>query len=286
MERNPELIGKLRTYISDFQTIKPKLFDYFEGGSDPVFPLAPESDRGVALLLCFCALYQNISEKRLVRFLAYLWKEYGTDLFKLNRLPFQDLQERIQKLDDLRDWVLWAKAPGILRSVCDFFYQHGRIVPWMHGQKDAEACVHILADEIFLMGKTSSFKSKPRYFIWLLTQLPGAEPDGFWNERTLLPISAGHIRLLREFGPLKNRRNSPWTTPEEKLSYCNRFYNLLFPGKSWMVYAALDGYLKSMSGFNSPLAAVPAPKMWRCREVLHGCLNCVLVPECPGREEV
>ena len=286
MERNAKVIGKIRTYVTDFQTVKPKLFDHFQGGSVGTFPLNLESDRGVGLLLYFCALHQNIAEDRLVRVLAYLWEEYGTDPFKLNRLPFEDLQDRIQKLDDLEDWALWSKAPGILRSVSDFFYNHGPLVAWVNESKDAEACVQTLADEIFMMGKTSAFKSKPRYFLWLLTQLPGVNPDRFWNDRALMPITAGHIRFLREFGPLKHKRNSPWTTPEEKLAYCNRFYRRLFPGKSWMVYGALDVYLKSEGGFVSPLVADPPEKKWLCRTAMQGCLNCVLAPDCPGREEV
>jgi hypothetical protein len=285
VERNPESIQKIRQYVSDFQNIKPTLFEYFEGGSCVLFPVKAESDRGVGILLCFCALYQNISEERLIRLLGDLWKSYGPDFFKLNRLSFQDLQDRINLRSDLQDWVLLSKAPGILRSACDFFYKHGKVIPWIYQMGNAESGVQMLAEEVFLMGKTSPFKSKARYFFWLLTQLPEVESSRFWNNRMLMPVTAGHIRLLREFGPLKKKRNSPWTSPEEKLDYCNRFYQFLFPGQSWKVYAPFDGFLKSTGEFISPLATVHSPKIWRCREVMGGCLNCVLAPECPGREE-
>jgi hypothetical protein len=295
VERNPKLIGDLHTFILDFQSVKPGVFEFFQGGSaNTFFPLKPESDRGVALLLCYCALYQNISEKKLVRFLAYLWEAYGTDLFKLNRMPFQALQDKVHAFEGLENWELMPKVPGILRSVCDFFYKRGPLIAWVHKTADAEESVQVLSEEIFFMGKTSQFKSKPRYFLWLLTQLPGAQPELFWTDRMLLPITAGHVRLLRDFGPLKKKRNSPWTTPAEKLNYCNRFYRMLFPGKSWMVYTALDAYLKATGPFLSPAASTLAPatpgmspnKIWRCRQVLGGCINCILAPECQGRDEL
>ncbi len=287
VERNPKQIESLRTFISEFQSVKPGVLSHFQGGSGKIlFPMPPESDRGVALLLCFCALHQNISEMRVIQLLAHLWDAYGTDLFKLNRMPFQDLQNKLQDFKGLDDWDLLTKVPGILRSVCDFFYQHGALVPWVHSVGDAEASVQILAEEIFMMGKSSQFKSKPRYFMWLLTQIPGAQPEKFWNDEMKLPITSGHIRLLREFGPLKNKRNSPWITAEEKLSYCNRFYCMLFPGKSWMIYTAMDAYLKATAPMVNALASNSQDKMWRCRQVLNGCINCILAPECPGREDV
>jgi hypothetical protein len=293
VERNRDHIAKIRLYVSGFQKSEPPVFAWFQGGREPLFPWAPGSDRGTALLLCFCALYQNISPEKLIHFLAFLWREYGTDLFRLNKLPFEDLRKRVRARPELENWALAEKAPGILRSVCDFFFKHGRILPWVQSQADGEATVASLCDEIFMMGKTSAFKSKPRYFLWLLTQLPGTEPSAFWNNRTLLPITPGHIRFLREFGPLKGRRQSPWITPEEKLAYCNRFFRLLAPERPWTVYAALDSYLKPVGFSSAPQFPFPAKqgmpdggeKKWLCRDILGGCINCPLAPECPGRED-
>jgi hypothetical protein len=154
-----------------------------------------------------------------------------------------------------------------------------------------------------------------------LTQLPGVDPSVFWTAETLLPLTPGHLRFLREYGPLKNRKQSPWVTPEEKLAYCNRFFRMLFPQNPWVVYTALDAYLKP-HGFRTPKpdhtgpARGPAGKhatrekhprfhsfapvgsagaaagaagmeqQWACREILGGCLQCILAPECPGREEI
>src|SRR5690606_30307838 len=154
VERNTDQIEKIRAYVSGFRDFRPFPFEYFQGGTTPLFPLTPQSDRGTALLLCFCALYQNIRDEKLMRVLAYLWKEYDTDFFRLNKLPFGELQARIARLTDLEGWELWTKVPGILRSACDFFFRHGKLVPWAHGQADGEACVRIMAEEIFLMGKT------------------------------------------------------------------------------------------------------------------------------------
>jgi hypothetical protein len=286
VERNPECIAKIRTYISDFQNVKPKLFDYFEGARTPVFPFKVESEQGLGLLLFYCALYQNISQARLIRLLQDLWIAYGSDFFALNRLPFDTLQNRIQAMTDLEDWVLTTKAPGILRSVCDFIHKHGPILTWVRTSKEVSDPVLVLADEIFFMGKTSDFKSKPRYFLWLLTQLPNAKPEQFWNSQSLVPITSGQIRFMRDFGPLKGKRHSPWVTAKEKLDYCNRFYQMLFPGKSWMVYTALDAYLKATTASPSLFEKSPKEKIWLCRQFLSGCLNCVLASECQGCEEV
>jgi hypothetical protein len=282
VERNKDHIENIRAYVLGFQNVRPPVFRWFQGGEEPLFPWAPQSDRGTAMLLFYCALYQNIREEKLVRFLAYLWKEYDKDVFRLNKAPFADLQQRVQRLTDLGDWVLWSKAPGILRSVCDFFFKHGRLLPWVQNLEDGEKAVEILSEEIFMMGKTSAFKSKPRYFLWLLTQMEGVDPASFWGPRILLPITPGHMRLLREFGPLKNRRRSPWSAPEGKIAYCNRFFRFLFPDKPWAVYAALDAYLKP-NGF-SRLAGSEEERKWLCRDTLGGCVQCALAAGCPGRE--
>jgi len=289
VERNRDHIEKIRTYVLGFQNIRPPVLEWFAGGREPLFPYAPESDRGTAILLCFCALYQGIPAEKLIHLLAHLHEEYGKDFFRLSKLPFDELQARMEARKELKQWDILEKAPGVLRSVSDFFFKHGRVVAWVHSVADGEEVVRILCEEIFLMGKTSALKSKPRYFLWLLTQLPGAEPARFWKAQTLLPLTPGHLRFLREYGPLKNRKRSPWITPEEKLDYCNRFFRMLFPENPWQVYTALDAYLKPNGHWN-PLLPVPKedglePK-WLCREILGGCLQCILAPECPGREEI
>lgn len=281
-ERNPDLLHRIRAYVLAFQNVNPGVFAYFKGGTDPIFPLEPGSDRGMGLLLFFSSLYQNISEGRLARVLAYLWRQYDQDLFRINRMPFAELQSRLKALTDLEDWVLWPKAPGILRSVADFFYRHGKLLPWAQAQGDGEKCINILSEEIFLMGRTSVFKSKARYFLWLLTQVEGAEPARFWTPNTRLTLTLGHSRFLREFGPLKGRKIVPWSTPAEKLDAFNRFYRLLFPEAPWKVFTPLDAFLRPPPGHFAGLGA-PAPE-WMCRKALGGCANCPLAPECPGRD--
>ena len=284
IERNPDLIQKIRLYISDFQKIKPTLFDYFQGGRKEAFPFEAQSDKGCAILLFYCSLNQNITEEKLIQFLQFLWMEYHTDIFKLNRLPFQNLQEKIASEKRFQKWEILDKTPGILRSVCDFFYAKGPILPWIQSQNDADLSAKILSEEIFLMGKTSSQKFKPRYFLWLITQLPNAKPELFWNSTTQIMITPAQIRFLREFGPLKNKPKMPWVNSLEKSDYCNRFYNFLFPARSWMVYAALNAYLNPLSINRSPLL-LSIEKKFQCRELLGGCLNCSMVPFCPGFEE-
>jgi hypothetical protein len=288
VERNKDHIEKIRTYVLGFQNERPAVLQWFHGGREPLFPYAPESDRGAAILLYFCALYQGLSEEKLIRLLAHLHEAYGNDFFRLGKLPFDELQARLQARKELARWDILPKVPGVLRSVSDFFSRHGRLLPWLESLGDGEACVDALCEEIFLMGKTSAFKSKPRYFLWLMTQLPGADASRFWTPSTLLPITPGHLRFLREFGPLKGRKRSPWVTPEEKLAYCNRFFRMLFPESPWQVYAALDAYLKPSADATTATVAVTdaAEKKWQCRDILGGCLQCVLAPQCPGREEV
>lgn len=282
-ERNPERLDRIRAYVLAFRDAKPGILSHFQGGADPIFPLPAASDRGVGLLLFYCSLLQNISEGRLVRVLAYLWKRYDQDLFRINRLPFADLRDSLKLLTDLRDWPLWPKSPGILRSVGDFFFTHGRLVPWAYAVGDGERCIGILSEEIFLMGKTSAFRSKARYFLWLLTQLDGVDATRFWTPATQMTLTLGHSRFLREFGPLQGRKSAPWITPAEKLAWFNRFYRLLFPAAPWMVFTALDAYLRPAA----PPAPAPATGSdgapeWHCRRILRGCANCPLVPECPG----
>jgi hypothetical protein len=279
VERNRSRLDEIRLYISGFQDRPPAPFAWFADGGKAAIPLAPGSDRGVALLLAFCALYQGISEARLMALLANLWNAYGQDFLRLNKLPFEDLQARIDAQPGLGEWSIRKQAPGILRSLCDFFYRHGGPMAWVRSVGDGEECVRVLCEEVFLMGKTSLFKSKPRYFLWLLTQLPDAHPEAFWGERTLLPITPGHLRFLREFGPLNGRRSVPWRGPEEKLAYVNRFFRLLAPEAPWSAYAPLDAYLK-------PMDPKRTPPQWECRVVLGGCLQCPLAAYCPGREEV
>ena len=278
VERNGALLEDIRVYLAGFAGRAPSAFARFEGGSRPDIPLAPGSDRGVALLLCFSALYQGISESRLLDLLGRLWREYGTDFLKLNKLPFDALQTLIEGDPGLAGWSIRKQAPGILRSACDFFYRHGSPLAWVRSVADGEACVQALSEEIFLMGKTTAFKSKARFFLWLLTQLPDAHPEEFWTETTLLPITPGHLRFLREFGPLRERKSVPWRGPEEKLAYVNRFFRAVAPQAPWSAYAPLDAYLKATTPRNDPSG-------WECRLALGGCLQCPLAPLCPGREE-
>ncbi len=281
-ERNRDLLERIRAYVQEFRGVRPTILQHFEGGADPVFPLAASSDRGVGMLLFYSALYQNIGEERLVRILAYLWKQFGPDLFRINRIPFADLHGRLMALTDLHDWPLWTRSSGILRSVADFFFKYGRLVPWAYAQADGEKCVEILCEEIFMMGKTSAFRSKARNFLWLLTQVDGVEPERFWTSNTRMTLTLGHGRFLREFGPLKSRKSAPWASPEEKLDYYNRFFRMLFPATPWVVFTALDAYLRPQAGYRRAPGA-PPPE-WQCRKVIGACLKCPLAPECPGRD--
>jgi hypothetical protein len=276
VERNRSRLDEIRLYVAGFRGRAPSLFAAFGHGEKAALPLSPDSDRGIALLLAYCALYQGISEARLLALLARLWRDYGTDFLKLNKLSFEELQARIEAQPGLEGWAIRKQAPGVLRSVCDFFYRHGSPMAWVRTMGDGEECVQVLCEEIFLMGKTSAFKSKARYFLWLLTQLPDGRPETFWTERTLLPITPGHLRFLREFGPLHGRRSVPWRGPEEKIAYVNRFFRLLAPDSPWSAYAPLDAYGK-------PASSASVPPAWECRLALGGCLQCPLAPHCPGR---
>lgn len=275
MEENTDTISALREYVQGFEKIRPSVFDYFEGGSNPLIPLPVESERGAGTLFFFASLYQNITEPVLMRILSELWKEFGTDIFKLNRLPFARLNSKILSLPGTEKWAFAQQAAGVLRSGCDFFYAHGGLLAWVEKEKDAENCVEIMCRDVFLMGKTSVLKWKPRYFMWLLTQLKNISPDFFWNDRALVPITQGHTRIMREFGPLRKGR-VPWTTPAEKQDYFNRFYRMLFPGESFRVYLPFDRYLK-------PGDLNPSDLQFQCLDAVKHCRNCRLVELCPGK---
>lgn len=278
VERHRDQIEILRTYVAGFRGHVPDIFSRLGKGAGSDFEFGPDSERGTAILLCFAALYQGIAAAKLMELLAALWRGYGSDFLRLNRLPFDGLKARINGHPGLENWEIRKQAPGILRSVCDFFYRHGSPLSWARSVGDAEECIGILCEEIFLMGKTSIFKSKPRYFLWLLTQVPESHPETFWTARSLLPITPGHLRFMREFGPLQGRESVPWRKPEEKLAYVNRFLRLLAPDSPWSAYAPLDAYLK-------PAFPADKPHRWECSRILEGCMECPLAPSCPGREE-
>lgn len=262
-------VESFRAYIRGFDGILPEPLLYFRGGKSPIFPFDLESDQALGLLLLYCSLAQDISEARLIGFLGELCARYGTDIFRLNRLPFEDLQSLVDGSPQLRNWSLRAQAPGILRSAGDFFYRHGSPRAFLEGLQDGEQLIAHLAGEIFLMGRTSPYKNKARYFLFLLTQLPAAPGRRLWAKTRAGPLTPGHTRFMHFLGPLKKKTLLPWTDPFGRLGYFYRFFDYLFPGESFRTFLPLEAFLKRQSAGT-----------FLCQLRMGACANCPLRTLC------
>src|SRR5690606_32159675 len=106
------------------------------------------------------------------RVIAGLYHQYGTDIFRLYRLPFEALRGRTDALAAHSVVAERPRIPGILRSVCDFFYRVGPLVSWM-AAADWEQRAGEIAQEIYWMGARSPTRTKARLFFWLACGIPG-----------------------------------------------------------------------------------------------------------------
>jgi len=249
-------------------------------GFEPLFPFAPDSDRGLGILLLAASLYKPSGSLPFgagpARLIAALYREFGTDIFRLNRLPFETLRDVVdaqgRESSDLMDADERARIPGILRSVCDFFYRIGPLSKWLAGAEDWETRVGELSQEIYWMGAQSRTRTKARLLFWLACQVPGfgirhgQAVDFAW------PVSDGHMRFLFDIlKPPRGGKAGAVPPPEMRGLLFADFARTVFPEAPWMLYGPLDAFLKPVGG--GELA---------CRTVQGGCRFCALSARCPA----
>jgi hypothetical protein len=266
VSQNTALIEDIRAYAGCFKDVRPLVFQCFEGGTHPVLPYRLLSEEGFKMLLIYASLFQDVTEKQLVGFLRRLYECFGSRLFTLNTVLFDELSAVVDKAVGF-EWPLRTKVPGILRSCADFFTMHGGIRRLINVSRGSEALVDLVSKGIFFMGKSSGMKFKARTFARLAVLADTSLAASFWSETSVLPFSKGANRLIYYIGPLRDGRKK--MAGDLKLDYFNRFYNLLFPGESWRLYEAFDAYQKREK-INE----------FKCQQILSGCNRCVLNRHC------
>ncbi len=275
LERNRERVEAIREFVNETGSTAPSIFRYFLDGAEPRLPFPVLSDRGLGFLLFHCALFQAISEDELDRLLLDLFEEYGLDIFRLSRLPYLPLEAFFHRRRHLQGWTILQQAPGILRSVCDFFYKHGGPKALLEAKGwNSEHWVENVSEEVFLMGKSSATRFKARLSGCFFAIAGMGANTNFWNLKSLVPLSRGHLRFMRTVGPLSGRRRMNSEGWQETIDYHNRFYRVLFPSDTYRVFLPLDSFLKPMTGGG-----------YRCKEIMGGCGRCRISTWCPGAEK-
>jgi hypothetical protein len=272
------LVENLRRYAAPFEANPPELFAAFPGGGDPVFPFARDSDRGLGVLLLAAALYRPGAESAAARLITGLYRRFGNDIFKLNRIPFETLRDEVEALGGVRDDAERARVPGILRSVCDFFYRVGPLGPWLATAPDWEARVMELCGEIYWMGRQSLMRNKARYFLWMVS-LSSDAPAYLQAGDFAGPVGEGHLRFYIDFMKPAARPGGARAAfsadraddAEDRLRTFRDFARLVFPDAPWKLFAPLDAYLRRGGDLQ-----------YRCRSVQRGCRPCPLASGCPA----
>ncbi len=266
------LLEALRRYAGEFEAAdrSPPVFAHFPGGSDPVFPFAPDSDRGLGALLMAAALYRPGGEALAARVVSGLYRRYELHLFKLNRLPFEPLQEAVAALVAPAglESAERERIPGILRSVCDFFYRVGPLGAWLADAPDWEERAGMLCREIYWMGARSRTRTKARHFLWLACMIPGFGARHPQASSFDWPAGEGHMRFL--FDVLRPPRGFRVPAPEERPAAFSALARAAFPGEPWRLHAPLEAFLRREG------------RDFACRAALGGCRNCALAPHCPA----
>jgi hypothetical protein len=268
VSQNTDLLESIRGYVRAFEKEKPLIFRYFSDGESPLFNFPVVSEEGTKLLLLYSALNQNIGESDLSQLLVKLYEEHSDKIFLLNEITFETLRKSIDAFSPSSLWNIRKRAPGIIRSVCDFFLVHGNLIQLINNLSSSEDMVKLLSDEIFFMGKSSIMKFKSRFFVWMINCAHQENQKEFWDRKSLLPTTSGANRFMYFIGPLKSRDSVKFTM-EEKLDYFNRFYKLLFQNESWKVYPAFDAFKKKSS-----------PHTYECQRIMSGCVCCPVNKYC------
>jgi len=286
LETTPALVQMLRAYAEAFAAHPPALLAHFPDNASLAadstsvrFPFAADSDRGLGVVLLAAALHRPGSQSaaagwgsEAAALVAGLFEAYGTDVFRLNRLPFDPLRDRVAGLAPLMEAADRARVPGIARSVCDFFFRTGSLTDWLATAPDWEQRAGELSQEIYWMGARSRTRTKARLFFWLVCNIPGygARPEVREAAgRFRWALGDGHMRLL--FDIVKPPRGASLGGVEGRLDLFADLARRVFPDAPWRLYLPLDSYLKP-DGKGS----------YRCRAVQGGCRPCPLAALCPA----
>ncbi len=280
----PEILTRLRAYAEPFAAHPPALLSRFScapsdgAPGEALFPFAADSDRGLGILLLAAALHRPGSGPGgyghdAAAVIAGLYRGYGLDIFRLNRLPFETLRARTDLLAVHGNAGERARIPGILRSVCDFFYRVGPLASWM-AEAEWEQRAGEIAQEIYWMGARSPSRTKARLFFWLACQIPGfgARVDMRPRaERFAWPVGDGHMRLL--FDILKPPRGSitALRSADKRGEAFADLARRVFPEEPWRLYLPLEAFLRA-DGHGD----------FACRAVQGGCRRCPLASLCPA----
>jgi hypothetical protein len=263
------LLQRLRAYAEPFAKSPPALLRGFAGGDSSGFPFAPESDRGLGVMLLAASLYRPGGGEETARLLTGLHARFGNDLFRLNRISFDILREAVDALSPELDAQERKQVPGTLRSVCDFFYRAGPLTAWLAPPADWETRLGELCGEIHRMGLHSRTRTRGRWFFWLMSHQPGFAARYPQAMTFRWPVSAGHMRFVYDI--VKPARTRTLPSPERRLDLFAELATAAFPGEPWKLFAPLDAFLDPAAGGT-----------FRCREVQGGCRRCALSTECPA----
>lgn len=277
VQASDAVLARLRRYADPFESLRPPVFDHFPGGAEPLFPFEPESDRGLAVLLLTAALHRPGGETAAAAVLGGLYRRYGNDIFKLNRLPFEPLRAVIAECAPSMEASERERIPGILRSVCDFFYRTGPLGPWLSAAPDWESRAEEISREVYWMGAHSRTRNKARYFLWLACLTPDFAARHPQSLAFAWPVSAGHMRFWLEL--LKPARiagaragvRTGGRTPEERIAGFAAFARTVFPAAPWRLFQPLDAYLR-----RTPAGGLA------CRDAQGECRRCPFSDACPG----
>lgn len=261
---SPNLLENLRAYSKPFNEHPPVIVTRFEGGANPLFPFTIDSDRGLGVLLLCAALYRPGGEAGAGRTVSALYEQLGNDVFKLNRLPVEILQKAVGS-----DGEEQKRIPGILRSVCDFFYKTGSLSQWLASDTDWEKCVNELAAEIYWMGRHSQLRTKSRYFFWLASFQPEFVNRFPQAMRFCWPVGEGHLRLYHNI--LSPKTKQSLANPEKRLHVFSEITREIFPDAPWTGFQPMDAYLRPEKEHE-----------YLCRKVQGGCNPCPLRKFCPA----
>jgi hypothetical protein len=276
LRANPAaLTDALRRYAAPFESHPPEIFAYFPNSTEPLFPFEASSDKGLGVLLLSAALYRPGGEAAAAHIIAGLYRAFKNDIFKLNRIPFESLKAEVEALGVIADEAERTRVPGILRSVCDFFYRVGPLGPWLQNAPDWEMRVMELCGEIYWMGRHSVMKNKARYFLWMAANAFASA--GEQSKDFAWPVGEGHLRFYMDFVKPAWKKGSTSSgsaagfDAEKRLKTFQALALSVFPEAPWKLFGPLDAYLRRGGALQ-----------YRCRTVQGGCRQCPLASGCPA----
>ncbi len=268
---SPRQLQHLRAYAEPFTKTPPALLGHFARDGSDGFPFAPESDRGLGVMLLTASLYRPGGEVAAAKLVAGLHARFGNEIFRLNRVPFETLLAAVEELSpDLEEQEL-KQIPGVLRSVCDFFFRTGPLTAWLSPPADWEVRLGELCGEIHRMGLHSRTRTRGRWFFWLMSHQTGFAARYPQAMTFRWPVSAGHMRFVYDIARPPRAQTLP--SPERRLDTFAELASTAFPDEPWRLFRPLEAFLEPAAGGT-----------FHCRDAQGGCRRCALAAECPAAQ--